>query len=38
VRFLRFALQIDGESRSRDVEVGRDNLRPANDPFVVDLR
>lgn len=34
---LRFLLEIDGRSRSADVQVGRDNREPAGDPFVVNL-
>jgi hypothetical protein len=35
---LRFTLEIDGRSRSVDVEVGRGNTHPAANPFVVKLR
>lgn len=35
---LRFTLEIDGRSRVVDVEVGRVNVRPAGNPFVVNLR
>ncbi len=35
---LRFVLHIDGKSRAVDVNVGRNNVHPDNDPFVVPLR
>ena len=35
---LRFVLQIDGKSRAADVNIGRNNTHPADDPFVVPLR
>lgn len=38
VRALRFVLEIDGETRAIDVEVGRDNARPGGNPFTVALR
>jgi hypothetical protein len=30
---LRFVLEIDGESRAADVEIGKDNKHPAENPF-----
>jgi hypothetical protein len=38
VQSLRFVLEIDGQSRAADVEFGRANRRPANNPFSVELR
>ncbi|MGE0042127.1 MAG: hypothetical protein AB7H88_06835 [Vicinamibacterales bacterium] len=38
VRELRFVLEVDGQSRAVDVEVGRDNRRPDGNPFTVALR
>lgn len=38
VRALRFVLEIDGVSRAIDVETGRNNRQPAQNPFVVQLR
>lgn len=38
VTALRFVLQIDGQSRPVDVEVGRNNARPDGNPFTVALR
>lgn len=35
---LRFVLQIDGASRAVDVHIGRNNVHPAEDPFVVPFR
>jgi len=35
---LRFTLEIDGRSRGVDVEVGRVNMRPTGNPFVLNLR
>lgn len=38
VTALRFVLEIDGQSRPVDVEVGRNNARPDGNPFTVALR
>ena len=38
VRLLRFVLEIEGKTRVEEVEVGRQNVRPPNNPFVVKLR
>jgi hypothetical protein len=38
VRSLRFVLEIDGQTRAVDVEVGRENSRPGGNPFTVMLR
>jgi hypothetical protein len=35
---VRFTLEIDGRSRAVDVFVGRDNVHPADNPFVLVLR
>jgi hypothetical protein len=35
---LRFALEVDGESRAAQVELGRANAHPERNPFGVDLR
>ncbi|MEW5982228.1 MAG: hypothetical protein AB1806_07635 [Acidobacteriota bacterium] len=35
---LRFVLQIDGRSRPVDVSIGRNNVHPAENPFIVPLR
>jgi hypothetical protein len=35
---LRFALQIDEKPRPEEVEVGRDNFKPNDNPLVVRLR
>jgi len=35
---LRFVLEIDGEPRPAEVEVGRGNFKPAEHPLVVRLR
>ena len=32
---LRFVLEVDGRSRAADVEIGRDNKNPAENPFAV---
>ena len=37
VRALRMTLQIDGETRPRDIEIGRSNAKVAGDPIVVNL-
>jgi hypothetical protein len=34
---LRFLLEIDGSSRAADVEIGRDNKHPAENPFAVEF-
>lgn len=38
VRALRFVLEIDGQSRPVDVEVGRNNARVVGNPFTVTLQ
>jgi hypothetical protein len=38
VDVLRLSLQIDGESRTREIEVGRANAHVTADPIVIDLR
>ena len=38
VKAVRFVLEIDGASRAADVEAGRNNHHPAQNPFVVQLR
>jgi hypothetical protein len=38
VRTLRFVLEIDGASKPTDVEGGRTNHHPAQNPFVVQLK
>jgi len=38
VRALRFVLEIDGASRAVDVETGRNNRHPEQNPFIVQLR
>jgi hypothetical protein len=38
VRTLRFVLEIDGVPRPAEVEVGRQNFQPAENPVVVRLR
>ncbi len=38
VTVLKFRLEIDGQLRPADVEVGRNNRHPDNNPFVVNLR
>ena len=38
VQVLRLSLQIDGEPRPRQIEVGRNNAHVASDPLVVNLR
>lgn len=38
VKALRFVLEIDGASRPADVESGRNNRHPPQNPFVVQLR
>jgi hypothetical protein len=38
VKTLRFVLEIDGASRAADVEAGRGNKHPPQNPFVVQLR
>jgi hypothetical protein len=38
VKALRFVLQVDGQSRPVDVEVGRNNVKPDGNPFTVTLR
>jgi hypothetical protein len=35
---LRFVLEIDGVPRPAEIEVGRDNFKPNEDPLVVRLR
>jgi hypothetical protein len=35
---LRFALEVDGESRAGLVELGAGNASPQHNPFAVDLR
>ena len=35
---LRFVLEVDGESRAAQVELGAHNARPEHNPFAVDLR
>lgn len=35
---LRFLLEIDGVPRPAEVEVGKDNFKPMEDPVVVNLR
>jgi hypothetical protein len=35
---LRFRLQIDGRPQPAEIEVGRDNMKPNQDPLVVRLR
>lgn len=35
---IRFVLEIDGRSRPVDIHIGRNNLHPAENPFVVPLR
>ncbi|MEQ1760488.1 MAG: hypothetical protein ABL986_19415 [Vicinamibacterales bacterium] len=35
---IRFALQIDERARPEEIEVGRNNLKPGEDPLVVKLR
>jgi len=37
-QLLRFVLQIDGEPRPAEVEVGRENFKPNEHPLVVRLR
>jgi hypothetical protein len=37
-RVLRFVLEIDGVPRPLEVEVGRDNFKPRDEPLVVRLR
>lgn len=36
-RAIRFVLEIDGRPRPAEVEVGRDNFKPAENPVVVRL-
>ena len=38
VETIRFLLQIDERSRPEEIEVGRDNTKPGEDPLVVRLR
>jgi hypothetical protein len=38
VRTLRFVLEIDGASRAADIEIGRNNRHPEQNPFIVQLR
>lgn len=38
VRVLRFVLEIDGVPRPAEVEVGRNNVRPNENPVVVRIR
>jgi hypothetical protein len=38
VTHLRFALEVDGESRAGQVELGAANASPQQNPFSVDLR
>jgi hypothetical protein len=38
VDVIRFALQIDERARPEEIEVGRDNFKPGDDPLVVRLR
>jgi hypothetical protein len=35
---IRFLLEIDGVPRPAEIEVGRDNFTPNEDPLVVRLR
>ena len=35
---LRFVFEIDGEPRPAEVEVGRNNFKPAENPVIVRLR
>ena len=37
-RLVRFVLQIDGEERPAEVEVGRENFKPNEHPLVVRLQ
>jgi hypothetical protein len=37
-RVVRFVLEIDGQPRPTEVEVGRDNFKPNEDPLEVRLR
>jgi hypothetical protein len=37
-RVVRFVLEIDGKPRPAEVEVGRDNFKPNEDPLEVRLR
>lgn len=38
VSALRFVLQVDGQTRAVDVEVGRNNAKAGGNPFTVHLR
>jgi len=38
VSALRFVLEIDGQARAVDVEVGRSNAKAGGNPFTVNLR
>jgi hypothetical protein len=38
VRALTFDLKINGDSRPLSVEVGRNNVHPADNPFTVRIR
>lgn len=38
VTALRFVLEIDGQTRAVDVEVGRNNAKAGGNPFTVPLR
>lgn len=38
VAALRFVLEIDGQTRAVDVEVGRGNLKAGGNPFTVNLK
>lgn len=38
VKALRFVLQVEGQSRPVDVEVGKNNAKPDGNPFTVTLR
>ncbi len=35
---IRFVLEIDGRSRPVDIHIGRNNVHPADSPFIVPLR